>query len=352
MIRVGLVGFGLAGRVFHAPLISSIDGLELAAVVERTSDKAAERYPGITIYRTVDELLADSTIRLIVVASPNGTHFEIALQALEAAKNVVVDKPAAVTSGEIAQLVELAGGVGLQLIPFHNRRFDGDFRTVQTLLHNKQLGQLVHFESTHDRWRPGPTRRAWKDAPEEGGLLLDLGTHLVDQALTLFGLPESIGAEVLRERNGEGANDSFTIRLHYLTGLTATLSANSLSSLPRPRFHLRGTKGNYRKYGLDPQEEALTKITRVESENWGAEHTEHWGILSLEGDELLTEQPVETAAGDYRLFYEAVRDALRGEANPPVSGVDAWRTARLLEWTMESSKTHHDIDCDWTGAPE
>ncbi len=156
MIRVGLVGFGLAGRVFHAPLISSIDGLELAAVVERTSDKAAERYPGITIYRTVDELLADSTIRLIVVASPNGTHFEIALQALEAAKNVVVDKPAAVTSGEIAQLVELAGGVGLQLIPFHNRRFDGDFRTVQTLLHNKQLGQLVHFESTHDRWRPGP----------------------------------------------------------------------------------------------------------------------------------------------------------------------------------------------------
>ncbi len=143
---------------------------------------------------------------------------------------------------------------------------------------------------------------------------------------------------MLRERNGEGANDSFTIRLHYLTGLTATLSANSLSSLPRPRFHLRGTKGNYRKYGLDPQEEALTKITRVESENWGAEHTEHWGILSLEGDELLTEQPVETAAGDYRLFYEAVRDALRGEANPPVSGVDAWRTARLLEWTMESSK--------------
>lgn len=352
MIRVGLVGFGLAGRVFHAPLISSVEGLELAAVVERNSDHAAERYPGITIYRTVDELLADSSIKLIVVATSNASHFEIALQALEAAKNVVVDKPVGVTSWEIAQLVELAGGIGLQLIPFHNRRFDGDFRTVQTLLHDKQLGQLVHFESTHDRWRPGATRRAWKDDPNQGGLLLDLGTHLVDQALALFGLPESISAEVLRERDGEGANDSFTIRLHYLTGLTATLSANSLSSLPRPRFHLRGSKGNYRKFGLDPQEEALSKITRIDSPNWGAEHMEHWGTLSLEGDELLTEQPIETVPGDYRLFYQAVRDALAGEAKPPVSGIDAWRTARLLEWAVESAKAQRNIECDWSGEPQ
>lgn len=351
MIRVGLVGFGLAGRVFHAPLISSVEGLELAAVVERTSDNAAARYPGITTYRTVDELMADTSIKLVVVASPNATHFDIALQALEAAKSIVVDKPVALTSAQISQLDGLAGGVGLQLIPFHNRRWDGDFKTIQTLLQEKMLGQLVHFESNHDRWRPGSTRRAWKDEPDQGGLLLDLGTHLVDQALTLFGLPESIGAEVLRERNGEGANDSFTIRLHYLTGFSATLGANSLSSLPRPRFHLRGTHGNYVKWGLDPQEEALGKITRIEAADWGKEAPDRWGTLRTEADGAMVEQPIETAAGDYRAFYEVVRDAVLRKMPAPVPAIDAWRVARILEWATESSNAHKDIECDWSGAP-
>src|SRR5579863_9396073 len=146
MIRVGLVGFGMAGRVFHAPLISSVEGLELAAVVERNSDSAAQRYPGITTCRSLEELLADSSIKLVVVATPNATHFDIALRALEAAKNVVVDKPAGVSSHEIAQLVELASAVGLHFIPFHNRRWDSDFRTIQNLLHEKSLGELVHFQ--------------------------------------------------------------------------------------------------------------------------------------------------------------------------------------------------------------
>ncbi len=143
MIRVGLVGFGLAGRVFHAPLISSVEGLELAAVVERTSNHAAERYPGITTYRSLDELLADSSIKLVVVATPNASHFDVAMRVLEAAKNVVVDKPAAVTSSEIAQLMGLAGGIGLQFIPFHNRRWDSDFLTIKKVLHEKEIGSLV-----------------------------------------------------------------------------------------------------------------------------------------------------------------------------------------------------------------
>ncbi|HVZ84109.1 MAG TPA: Gfo/Idh/MocA family oxidoreductase [Terracidiphilus sp.] len=352
MIRVGLIGFGLAGRVFHAPLLSSVDGFELAAVVERTTDNAAALYPGITTYRSIDELLADSSIKLVVVATPNATHFDIALRALEAAKNVVVDKPAAVSPAEIAQLVELAGGVGLQLIPFHNRRWDGDFRTLQMLLQEKQLGSLVHYESTFDRWRPGLSSRAWKEETEQGGLLLDIGTHLVDQALVLFGPPESVSAEVRRERDGEGANDSFTIRLHYFTEFSVTLSANCLSSLARPRFHLRGTKGNYWKWGLDPQEEALGKIARIEDANWGKDPAERWGTLHTDADGLLTEQPIETAAGDYRIFYEGVRDALLGKAEAPVNGLDAWRVARVLECAAESARTHRSIDCDWSGAPE
>jgi len=350
MIRVGLVGFGMAGRVFHAPIISSVEGLELAAVVERASDNAAERYPGITTYRTLDQLLADSSIKLVVVATPNATHYEFALQALEAARNVVVDKPAAVSSAQISQLLQLAGGIGIQFIPFHNRRWDSDFRTIQKVLHEKSLGQLVYFESTLDRWRPNPSTRAWKDNPDQGGILLDLGNHLVDQALTLFGLPESLGAEVLRERDGEGANDAFTLRLHYLTGAAVTLSANSLSSLARSRFHLRGTRGNYWKWGIDPQEAALNKIKHIESE-WGKESPDHWGTLCVDTDGSIVTQPVEPIPGDYRLFYTGVRDALLGNGRPPVAAVDAWRTARVLEWTLESAKTHRDIECDWSAEP-
>src|SRR5579862_5702703 len=244
MIRVGLVGFGMAGRVFHAPLISSVDGLELAAVVEGHSDNAAQRYPGITTYRSLEELLADASIKLVVVATPNSTHFPVAMQALEAAKNVVVDKPVALASSEIAELSELAGGIGLRLFPFHNRRFDSDFQTIKKVIGEHTLGRLVHFESYFDRWRPGLSTRAWKEESDQGGILFDLGTHVVDEALMLFGLPASVGADVFRERDSDGANDSFTIRLHYLTGFSATLGANCLSSLARPRVHLRGTRGN------------------------------------------------------------------------------------------------------------
>jgi scyllo-inositol 2-dehydrogenase (NADP+) len=352
MIRVGLIGFGMAGRVFHAPLISSVEGLELAAVVERNSDNAAQRYPGIATYRSLDELLADSSIKLIVVATPNATHFDIALRALEAARSVVVDKPVATSSQQISQLLELSEGVGLHVFPFHNRRWDSDFQTIQHVLHEKSLGTLAHFESTFDRWRPGQSSRVWKDEPDQGGTLLDLGTHLVDQVLALFGLPESLGAEVRREREGEGGNDAFTIRLHYFTKQTVTVSATSLASLARPRFHLRGTKGNYWKWGLDLQEENLNKMTRIESPEWGKESSDHWGKLCVERDGILDTKPVEPVPGDYRLFYAGVRDALLGKDKPPVACIDAWRTARILEWAIESSKTHRDVECDWTSEPQ
>ena len=352
MIRVGLVGFGLAGRVFHAPLISSVDGLELAAVVERSSNKAAERYPGITTYRSVDELLADASIKLIVVATPNSTHFPIALQALEAAKNVVVDKPVALKSEEIAQLSGLAGGVGLHCIPFHNRRWDSDFLTVHKLLLERSLGRLVHFESSFDRWRPGPSTRVWKEDADEGGLLLDIGTHLVDQALTLFGEPAAVGAEMQRERLGEGATDAFTVRLHYYTGFTVSLGANLLSSLSRPRFHIRGASGNFWKWGLDPQEEALGHITRISDPHWGEEPAASWGTMSVDVDGGMVTRPVTTFAGDYRSFYAGVRDALLGNAEPPVKASDAWRVAKVLEWAKESADQRRDIECIWNGAPE
>jgi scyllo-inositol 2-dehydrogenase (NADP+) len=352
MLRVGLIGFGLGGRVFHAPLISSVSGLELAAVLERSGNTAVERYPGIVTHRSLDQMLADSSLDLFVVTTPNGTHFDLAKQILQAGRSVIVDKPMAVTSAQIAELMRLAAANNLLLAPFHNRRWDSDFLTIQKLLHEGCLGRLVALQSRFDRWRPSPpTNRLWKDDPDAGGgLLLDLGTHLVDQALHLFGPPIAVNADVRRERAGLGANDSFEVRLRYAEFM-ATLGANRLSLPPDLRFHLRGTEANYWKQGLDPQEASLAKITRIDSPHWGEEPPANWGRLhvGIEGGEV--NRPVQPLSGDYRLFYSGVRDALLNNTPPPVEAIDAWRTARVLEWAAESSDKRCEIVCDWSGVP-
>jgi predicted dehydrogenase len=352
MIRVGLVGFGMVARVFHGPLISSVEGLELAAVMERTSDNAAQRYPGITTYRSLDAMPADSSLDLFVVATPSQSHFEVASQILKAGKNLIVDKPMCTTSAEIAQLMELAAAHKAHLIPFHNRRWDSDFQTIQKLLYEGSLGRLVYFESRFDRWRPdAPINRLWKEDPSSGGVLLDLGTHLADQALTLFGKPEAVSAEILCERDWARACDSITLRLHY-PGLCAVLGANCLTTPARPRFHLRGTKGNYWKLGLDPQEAALNKVTRIEDPAWGTEPAADWGTLHVDVNGSTVTRSIEPIPGDYRLYYAGVRDALLGKASAPVPALAAWRVARLLEWALESSDKRREIICDWSEEPK
>jgi predicted dehydrogenase len=357
LIRVGLVGFGMAGRVFHAPLLSSVEGLELAAVMERKSNKAAERYPGITVYRSLEAMLADASLGLLVVATPNGTHYALAREILQAGKSVVVDKPMTLTSAEAAELIGLAKKHKVLLAPFHNRRWDSDFLTVQKLMHEGLLGRLVAFQSRLDRWRPAPlTERLWKENAEAGGgTLLDLGSHLADQALAHFGKPEGVSAEVVREKDGPGVNDSFTIRLRY-PDLMVTLGANGLSLPTAPRFHLRGTKGSYWKSGVDPQEAALNKITRIDTRTgdpaWGQEPAANWGVLHVGIEGGSVGRPVPALGGDYRLYYAGIRDALLGKAPAPVTGVDGWRVVRLLEWAAESSEKRREIVCDWSDEPK
>jgi scyllo-inositol 2-dehydrogenase (NADP+) len=373
MIRVGLLGFGMGSRVFHAPLISSVDGLELAAVLERTSNKAAERYPGITVYRSLTEMLADESLSLFVVATPNNTHYPLAKEILSAIQSagcernrglagLVIDKPMTMTSAEAADLIGIARKHNVLLAPFFNRRWDSDFLTIKNLLHEDAVGTLVNFESRFDRWRPARlTERLWKEDEASGGMLQDLGPHLADQALALFGLPQAVSAEVLREREGEGPNDSFTIRLRYPRPrgkeLTVTIASNLLSLPPRPRFHLRGTHGGYVKTGVDPQEAALNKITRIADDNsgsnqWGHEPAANWGILHTGIDGGSVSRPVPAIPGDYRLYYAAIRDALLGKSAPPVTAIDAWRVARLLEYAQQSSDERREISCDWSDEPE
>jgi len=352
MVRVGLIGFGLGGRVFHAPLVSSVEGMELGGVLERSSNKAAARYPGIKTYRSLDEMLADPSLGLFVVSTPNATHFDLARQILAAGRSVVVDKPLAADTARIAELISLATEKKALLVPFHNRRWDSDFQTVRKLLQDRLLGRLVSFESRFDRWRPVmPTDRLWKDDPDAaGGLLLDLGTHIADQALVLFGRPSAVSADLYRERDGAKTNDSFTVRLHY-PGFVATLGANSLSLPAGPRFHLRGTSGNYWKNGVDPQEAALSQITSIDDHAWGREAAANWGMLHVGIEGGTVTRPVEPIIGDYRLYYAGVRDALLGKAPAPVAAIDAWRVARVLEWAQESAEQRREIVCEWSGEP-
>jgi predicted dehydrogenase len=344
-IGVAVIGFGLAGRVFHAPFVSAVPGLKLEAIVQRRGDEAAKAYPKARILRSVDEALADSAISLIVVGTPNETHYELAKQALMAGKHVVIDKPFAATSEQAKELMTLAENRKLVLAPFHNRRWDGDFLTLRKVLDSGELGRVVTFESHFDRFRPLPREATWKEsANDANGMLFDLGPHLVDQALALFGPPEAITASVRRDRDTTAIEDAFDITLHY-SKLQAICRATMVAAEPAPRFLVHGTYGSFRKYGLDPQEPALVGGATVpplgDAREWLAEPESAWGTLAVAPDPAepgrLNRTTVKTELGDYRGYYANVRDAILGTSPLKVSAEDGYRVIRLLEMARQSS---------------
>ncbi len=258
MIDVGLIGFGLAGRSFHAPVINAVAGLRLAAIMQRSGDEAARLYPDARIVRSIEELLATPDIRLVVVATPNDTHHPIARQCLAAGRDVIVDKPLAPTLEEALDLVKFAQERGRLLTVYQNRRYDGDFQAVQQLVASGRLGRIVRFESNYDRFRPQLKPNAWRERSGPGtGILFDLAPHLIDHSLVLFGLPEGVTADIRVERENAIADDSFDLTLHYAGSLRALLRATMLAPVTRPRFILHGTSGAYVKHAFDVQEPKL-----------------------------------------------------------------------------------------------
>ena len=246
-IGVGVIGFGLACKVFHAPFVSAVPGLKLEGIVQRKGDEAAKEYPAAKIWRSVEELLAEPAVELVVVATPNETHYALAKQALEAGKHVVIDKPFAASTAEARELIELAAAKGVVLAPFHNRRWDGDFLTVRRLVEDKTLGRLVSFEARWDRYRPLPRENTWKEAGNAAnGMLFDLGPHLVDQCLALFGEPLTVTASVRADRDGTEIEDAFDIALGY-DGMIAWCRSSMLACDASPRFLLHGTAGSFKK---------------------------------------------------------------------------------------------------------
>jgi len=344
-IGVAVIGFGLAGRVFHAPFVSAVPGLKLEAIVQRRGDEAAKAYPAARILRSVEEALADPAIQLIVVGTPNETHFALAKQALEAGKHVVIDKPFAANSAQARELIELASSRGLVVAPFHNRRWDGDFLTVRKLIDRKSVGRLVTFESHFDRFRPLPREATWKESSNPAnGMLFDLAPHLVDQVLALFGAPQAITASVRKDRDATDIEDAFDITLHY-PRLLAHCRASMLACDAAPRFLLHGTLGSFKKYGLDPQEPALVAGGKVppvgDARQWLAEPESEWGTLTVAPNPadpgILTRTPIRTELGDYRGYYANVRDAINGKAPLEVKSEDAYQVVRLLEMARISS---------------
>jgi scyllo-inositol 2-dehydrogenase (NADP+) len=347
-IRTGVVGFGLAGRVFHTAVLSATPGYELAAVVQRTGDEAAKAYPRARICRSVDELLTDPTVQLVVVATPNPSHFPIAKQCLLAGRSVLIDKPMTLTSAEAAELTVLARESSLIVSAYQNRRWDSDYLTLKQVLASGELGRLIRFESRFDRFRLDPKPGAWREEPAlGGGILYDLGPHLIDQALNLFGPPQSLWAEVRTERDGFSTDDSFDLHLTY-PRMSVLLHATMAATAPGPRFMVNGTLGTYIKFGLDPQEDAIKRGDPIGGPNWGAEPQSADGTLTVATGET---RLIPTLPGDYRAIYANLRGAILGNAPLAVTPQDAWRTASILDLARQSSQSGQRLPVNLTHQP-
>jgi scyllo-inositol 2-dehydrogenase (NADP+) len=345
MVRVGLIGFGLAGRAFHAPIIRGVPGMELVCIVERSGSQAQQRYPDVRVVRTLEELLADRQIQVCVVATPNPTHFDLARQCLLEERHVVVDKPLVTTLGEAEELIQLAKQQKRLLTVYQNRRWDGDFQTVKKLVESGVLGRMAEYEARYDRFRPNPKPNAWGERAQPGsGLLFDLGPHLIDQALLLFGAPLAITASAFRQREWSVVEDAFDVCLEY-SWWRAMLRSRTIAYAPGPHFVIHGTQGSFEKYGMDPQEEPLRKGQAPEGfdwgPHWGQDPERQWGTLSLTvGDSA---QKVKTERGDYRGFYANLRDAVTQGAALAVTPEQALDTMRAIQLAYRSSRERRTV---------
>jgi predicted dehydrogenase len=344
-VRVGIVGYGYATKVFHAPLIASVPGLAIQAIASSDAAKVLTDWPGMTVCDGPAALVARGDIDLVVVPTPNDTHFPIARDALLAGKHVVVDKPFTLTQDEATQLTALAAKRRRVLSVFHNRRWDGDFLTLREVIAGGRLGRITHLESHFDRFRP-IVRGRWREQSGPGsGLWLDLGSHLVDQAVQLFGPPAALQLDLAVQRDGAVTNDAFHALLRYEQGLRVVLHASALAASPGARFTVHGTGGSWIKHGLDPQEDALKAGQKPDgSSRW--ELPSEMASFSLPDDrspDLVRTSPHAVKAGRYTDYYAAVRDAILGKGPNPVTSEEATAVMALLELGVKSNEARREL---------
>lgn len=348
IIRTGIIGYGLSGRVFHAPFIDVVDGFELTKISTSRPEKIKmieERYPITSIVPDGKGIIDDPEIDLVIVTSPNTDHFRWAREALLAGKHVMVEKPFTINVAEADELIEIANRNKKILTVYHNRRFTSDTKTVKKILESGLLGDVRDYESHFDRYRANPRPAgAWREQPLPGsGIFYDLGAHLIDQALWFFGMPQAVTAEINSQRPWAKADDHFDVRLHYPT-FTATLKSGMLCKIPGPTYMIHGTNGSFVKYGLDVQEATLDGGAVPKGKDWGREPENIWGTINVDYKGVKIQGKVESEPGDYREYFMNLRDAICGESEIMVKPEEARNVIRVIELAFQSSKERKTID--------
>ena len=332
MIRVGIIGFGYSAKTFHIPLIEAIDSFIFTSISSSQKEAVKEKHPHVSIYEFPEELVANGELDLVIITAPNDVHYSLAKLCLDNDIHVVLEKPMTTTSLEAQTLVSLAKKRSLVLSVFHNRRWDGDFLTVKKLIEAKRLGEVRYFESHFDRFRPNVQQR-WREQPgPASGIWFDLGAHLVDQAICLFGLPRAVTARCLPMRENAKTTDYFHVQLHY-ENLEVVLHGSSFSAAPNCRFRVEGAKGSYLKYGLDVQEAQLKSGVSPNDAAYGVEGEEDFGRFYSES----SSEQIASERGCYQAYYLDLAEAINSERSNPVDPEEAATVIQILELAERSS---------------
>jgi len=350
MINSALCSYGMSGLVFHGPLLQAHPGFRISRILERTKQLSSGKHPGAVISRSFEDILEDPGVELVVVNTPDHLHYEMAAKAIRAGKHVVVEKPFTLKTEHADELIALAKERGLILTVFQNRRWDGDYLTVKEILELGKLGRLVDFESHFDRFRI-EIQESWKDRSSGTGTLYNLGSHLVDQILQLFGMPDHVYCESRMLRDGALTDDSFDLFLHY-PGFKCMARSSYLVKQPGPRFTMHGTGGSYLKWGTDPQEEALKNGAIPGTEDWGAENESQWGMLHALEEGAFKERKYPSLAGNYLAFYDNLYQAIREGAPLAVAPEEAGNVIRIIEAAYMSSREKRVICMDSDAAKD
>lgn len=344
-IRTGLLGYGLSGSVFHAPLLSVLDEFDIKKVMTSRKEQVNREIPEAETVSSIEDITSDPEIDLAIVTTPSGLHYEAAKECLLAGKHVVLEKPMTATAKEAEELINIAEEKGVRVSVYHNRRWDNDFLTIKQLIDEGRLGEVNTFHASYDRFRPN-VRQRWREQKGPGsGALYDLGSHLIDQALHLFGMPEAVTAQVAAQREGAETDDYFHVVLHY-GKLQAILHSGSIVPANGPRYQIHGSKGSFIKYGIDGQEDALRSGQKPAGESWGTDVPENYGELTVVEGEEVKKEIVETLPGSYLTYYKELAASIKNGGKLPVTAEEGLNVIRIIEAARTSSELKKTVSTD------
>jgi len=337
-INTALCSFGMSGWVFHAPFIATNPGFNFYGVWERTKNLAREKYPGVKTFRTLEELLADKNIELVIVNTPSVTHYDYAKQVIQSGKHLIVEKPFTATVEQAEELIALAKKKKIKISVYQNRRYDSDYRTVKKILDEGWLGKVVDVEIHYDRYVPALSYKTHKETPTPAvGALYDLGSHLIDQALQLFGTPLAVFADITINRPGSKVDDYFDLKLFY-PDHRVTLKSSYYVREPMPGYQIHGTLGSFIKHKTDVQETDLQANKKPGGPDWGVEPESQKGLLHTEKDGKLIKEFIPSLKGNYGDYYDGIYNAIRNKAEVPVTGQEGKMVIQVIEAAIKSNK--------------